>query len=283
MGWGKRVRAVSVLVVGLCFASTVLAADRVVSLGGDITGIIYSLGAGEKLVGVDSTSTWPLKATKLPNVGYVRQLSTEGVLALNPNLIIATHAAGPPTVIKKMQQLGANLVVLPVTRKVDGILHKITRIGDLLQKPKRADSLRQTLRKQADQLATQRQAMAYHPRAVFILSAGGAGLMVAGQHTAANAALRLAGAKNVVTGYSGYKPLSAEALIKLKPDVLVMMDTGDGELASDLLLMPAIKLTPAGRHQRVIQVDGEALLGFGVRTLKAASKLQRQLAQVKQP
>ncbi len=57
------------------------AEHKVVALGGDITEIVYALGAQSELVARDTTSTWPAQARGLPDVGYLRQLSAEGILA----------------------------------------------------------------------------------------------------------------------------------------------------------------------------------------------------------
>ena len=70
-------------------------AQRVVSVGSALTEIIYALGAEKMLVGVDTTSLYPAAARSLPQVGYMRALSAEGVLSLRPSLVIATTAAGP--------------------------------------------------------------------------------------------------------------------------------------------------------------------------------------------
>ena len=62
--------------------------DRIVSLTGDITEIIFALGMGDYIVGVDSSATYPAEKTKsLPNIGYQRRLNAEGILALNPTLL----------------------------------------------------------------------------------------------------------------------------------------------------------------------------------------------------
>ncbi len=70
---------------------------RIVSIGGPVTEIVYALGADKDLVGVDTSSIYPEAATKLPQVGYQRMLSAEGVLALHPTLILASADAGTST------------------------------------------------------------------------------------------------------------------------------------------------------------------------------------------
>ncbi len=262
--------------------ATAAAPERVVSLGGDITEVVYALGAESTLVGVDTTSIWPAQARSLPNVGYVRQLGAEGILALRPKLAIATHDAGPPAVLDQLRGAGVTLESFPATHTPTAIAAKVRRIGALLDRTASAETLASQIEAQAHSLAGKVAAMPSHPRVVFLLSAASGGLMVAGRDTSADAAVRLAGGHNVVDGYTGYKPLSPEALIALKPDVLLLMNNrGDASgSAADLLKQPGVAQTPAGKAGRVMLVDGQALLGFGPRTVEKAAELQAELARI---
>lgn len=276
---------VALLIAGAALlprAASAAAPERVVSLGGDITEIVYALGAQGALVGVDTTSIWPAQARSLPNVGYVRQLGTEGILALRPKLAIATHDAGPPTVLEQLRSAGVQLERFPVTDTPDAIAAKVRRIGELLDRREPAEALARKIEAQARELASKVAAMPAHPRTVFLLSGASGGLMVSGRETAADAAVKLAGGDNVVDGYTGYKPLSPEALIALKPDVLLLMNNrGDASGGvADVLKLPGVAQTPAGKNGRVLLVDGQALLGFGPRTVEKATELQTELARV---
>jgi len=63
---------------------------RIISIGGAVTETIFALGQETKIVGTDTSSVFPEAATRLPQVGYQRTLSAEGVLSLKPNLVLAT-------------------------------------------------------------------------------------------------------------------------------------------------------------------------------------------------
>jgi iron complex transport system substrate-binding protein len=78
--------------------------QRLVSVNGSVTEVVYALGAQGQLVGVDTTSKYPPETQKLPNVGYQRQLSAEGVLSLQPSLVLVTEDAGPPTALCPSRQ-----------------------------------------------------------------------------------------------------------------------------------------------------------------------------------
>ncbi|HEY0178742.1 MAG TPA: ChuX/HutX family heme-like substrate-binding protein, partial [Dokdonella sp.] len=167
-------RAAALLLAAFACAAAPLAcaAGRVVSLGGDVTETVYALGAGADLVGVDSTSTWPPEAHALPDVGYLRQLAAEGVLALRPQLIVATHDAGPPSVIEQLRGAGVRVERLPPTQSAADVVDKVRRIGRLLGREREAESLAAKIEAEFTALAGRVAAMAAHPRVVFLMSAG---------------------------------------------------------------------------------------------------------------
>jgi len=245
---------------------------RIVSLGGSVTEILYALGAQDQIVGVDLTSQYPVEAAKLPQVGYVRALSPEGILSLRPNLIIGTGEAGPPQTITHLKESGVEVLILPEDHSLEGVAAKIRAIAERLKLKEAGESLVQKIETAKADLA---KTVGTHPRAVFLMARDANGLMAAGQKTAADAMLSLAGAKNVAGDYSGYKPLSAEFIAAAAPDVIIVgqrtLDAVGGE--ENLLKNPALTITPAGKNKRIIAMDDMYLLGFGPRAGDAAIEL----------
>jgi iron complex transport system substrate-binding protein len=100
--------------------------SRIVSIGGAITEILYALGLDHRVVAIDSTSFYPPQALReKPNVGYMRALSPEGVLGLNPSLILATEDAGPKETITVLRAAGIPFVLVPDKYSGRSILEKI--------------------------------------------------------------------------------------------------------------------------------------------------------------
>lgn len=255
------------------------ATSRVVALGGDITETVYALGAQDRLVGVDSTSEWPAEAKRLPNVGYVRQLNAEGVLALHPQLIITTHDAGPPQAIAQLRSAGVRIETMPASRTPADVATKIRRIGNLLGREAAAERLAARIERIYAELAKRVAAMPSHPRVLFLLSFGSGSPMAAGQGTAADTVIALAGGSNAAQGYQGYKPVSAEALVGMAPQLIVVMSDGDrARTVETVAKLPGVVQTPAGAARRIVPVDGESLLGFGPRSAEQALTLQRMFA-----
>src|SRR5690554_4553900 len=88
-------------------------AGRVVSLGGAVSEIVVALGQGGRLVARDTTSTWPEAVAALPDVGYLRQLSPEGLISVAPDLILAEEGAGPPEAVEVLRAAAIPFVTIP--------------------------------------------------------------------------------------------------------------------------------------------------------------------------
>lgn len=252
---------------------------RLVSVGSALTEIVYALGAEGLLVGVDTTSQYPAAAQALPQVGYMRALSAEGVLSLKPTLVIATTAAGPATTLDQLRATGVEVIVLPDLYDYDSVIAKIAAVGRLTGK--QAEAVAMIARGRADMAAlTARLAKATgKPRVLFLLSMGGGAPQAAGKDTAADGIIRLAGGANAIDGYAGYRPLTPEAVIASRPDVvLVTRQTAQAMGGAQAVLdQPALRQTPAGRAGKVLEFDTLLLLGFGPRTPQAALELAMAL------
>ncbi len=263
-------------------ASSAMADDKVdssrlVSVGGDVTEIIYALGEEGRLIARDTTSTYPEAATKLPDVGYMRALSPEGILAMNPTAIIAIEGSGPPEALTVLKSASVPFESVPNAYTRDGILAKIDRVGALLGVDDKAKALEAKVSADLDAAISDaaKRPEGERKRILFILSLQGGKVMASGSGTAADGIIKLAGATNAVAAFPGYKPLTDEAIIEAKPDVILMMDRGDGASAKndDLLKQPALALTPAVQNKAIIRMDGLHLLGFGPRTASTVREL----------
>lgn len=253
-------------------------ASRVVSVGGSLTEIVYALEATDGLVGTDTSSGYPEAATRLPQVGYQRRLSAEGVLSLNPTLVLATADAGPPAAIEQIRSAGVPVMVVPNARTTDGVKEKIRTIARALDREEKGEDLARNL--EADLLLAREFVATAEkkPRVLFIYARGQGTMMVSGSGTSAHTMIQLAGAVNAVSGYENYKPLTAEALVAASPDVILMLTSGIESLGGvdGLLKTPGLALTPAGQNRRIVAMDGLYLLGFGPRTGKAVLELARK-------
>ena len=252
----------------------------VLSIGGSVTEIIAALGQQHRLKARDTTSSYPPGVTNLPDVGYMRSLSPEGVLSVGPSLILSEEGAGPPEALDVIRAADVDFVEIPDAVSTEGILRKIHLIGTALGVPDRADGLATEVETaMAAALTDTKRPEAKKKRVLFVLSTQGGKINASGAGTAADALIRMAGGVNAITDFPGYKQITDEAVGMAAPDVILMMDRGgDHGVADDeLFAMPAIKLTPAAQARSVVRMDGLLMLGFGPRTAQAIHKLNDAL------
>ncbi len=256
-------------------------AQRIVSVGGAVTEIVIALGEEDRLVARDTTSNYPQAALELPDVGYIRRLSPEGVLSVNPDLILAEEGAGPPESIEILTEANIAMVEIPDGFTRDAVLEKIHAVAKALGVPNKGQALADEVEVALTDAVAK---IGHHPkrRVLFILSTQGGRVTASGTNTAADGIIKLAGATNAIDSFEGYKPLTDEAILGSGADVILMMDRrGDHGAANEQLFAhPAISALPAAKTQSVVRMDGMLLLGFSVRTADAVVRLSDALANV---
>lgn len=265
----------------ILFSATLQAAPplRVVTVGGAVTETAFALGSGESLVGVDSSSTFPEAARLLPQVGYQRALSAEGVASLRPDLVILSANAGPQTALDQLAALKIPILRLAAGDSFEGATSRIIQIGSAIGREVEATKL---VEKITSDLSARKPLSEHRPRVLFVMSLGQGAPMVAGCETAAAAMLDLVGAENVGGEIRGYKQLSPEALIAMDPEFVVTTSRtlaargGEPNLAT---LLPGLEMTSAGRSGRLVVMDDLFLLGFGPRVGEAAQELAAHLRE----
>jgi iron complex transport system substrate-binding protein len=255
-------------------------ASRIVSIGGAVTEILYALGAHKNIVGIDSTSVYPPRAlTEKPNVGYMRQLSAEGVLGLRPSLILASEGSGPRETLAVLKAAQVPITIVPDVFSGDGILEKVRVVANAVGATERGGCIIDAVRADLQQLGKLRSKVARPKRIMFVLSIVGGRAMVSGNHTAADGIIAMAGGVNAVADYEGYKTLTDEAIIAARPDIVLTIERGGPNPvgAQELFALPAFSATPAAAKSGFIAMDGLYLLGFGPRTARAARDLTLKL------
>jgi len=248
--------------------------SKIAAIGGSITEIVYALGEEKHLVARDSTSRYPKAALELPDVGYMRALSPEGVLSVNPTGILALHGSGPKEAVDVLKKTSVPFIEVPENYSHEGILEKVRIVGKALGVDAKAEVLAKQLDAKLTAAERQTASIKERKRILFVLSIQGGKILAAGSETAAAGMVKLAGGVNAVEGFSGYKQMSDEAIITARPDVILMMSNAGPPVSDDELFSnPSIASTPAGSARKLIRIDGGYLLGFGPRTADAIHDL----------
>lgn len=252
--------------------------ERIVSLGGDATEILYALGLQDKIVAVDTTSLTPPEALKeKPNVGYMRALSAEGVLSTGATTIVANAQAGPPEVVNALKSANLRFLSLPGNESPHNVAEKVLVIGKAFGREQQAKELAARIEAGLKQVDERRKKITKPVRAIFILGITNGRATVGGIDTTADTMMKLAGAVNAAD-FKNYKPLTSEALLSIAPDVVItMFRQGATDNQTLLKSLPGYKESPAGKNGRLIEMEAHYLLGFGPRTHEAALDLMNRL------
>lgn len=250
---------------------------RIVSLSGAVTEILSALGHEKEIVGVDVTSTYPesVQATA-KNLGHVRSVSIEQIMSLKPTLIVGTEKDMSPELLEKIKSSGAEAKVLKQDFSAEGAKQLVADVAGVLKH----DDFK-AVQDKIDEGLKQVKPLAKSPKVLFIYARGAGTLMVAGKNTPVEKMITIAGGTNAITEFEDFKPLTAEALIKGNPDIILMFDSGLGSLGGPqgVLKVPGVDKTNAGRNKKIITMDGALLSGFGPRTGEAAAQLNTLLAE----
>lgn len=259
---------------------TIADASRILSIGGDVTEIVYALGAGARVVGVDTTSQYPPEALKeKKSVGYMRALSSEGVISVGASLVLASERSGPPEVMKTLKATTVPLVEVADDNTPEGLTRKIRLIAKAIGAQDAGETLAQKVSGGFAAVAERRARIKSPVRALFVLGVQNGRVLAGGKNTSADAMLQLAGATNAASSANGFRPLPDEAIVELAPEVIVAMrrSSSDAHDLSQLFDLKGIQGTPAGKARRIITMDGLYLLGFGPRAPDAARDLMALL------
>ena len=247
---------------------------RIITIGSAITEIVFALGEKSNVVAIDLTSVTVAGAQGLTNIGYMRALSTEGVLSQNPDLICVSNDSGPPEVLEALRASGVPFALIPHVPTIDGIKTKVTMLGALLDKTAEAEKLNADIDASFAKLVAKISTLNNRPKVLFVLSLADNRIVAGGNDTAADTIIKLAGGENIATSFKGYKPMSAEAILASPPDAILMMNS---HTVDNVFAQTAFANSPAAKSGTLIKMEGSYLLGFGPYTADAATELAQKL------
>jgi len=251
--------------------------------------IIWALGAQDKVVGVDLSTTYPPDVKKVQTVGYHRALSAEGILSLHPTAIIHDNNIGPPQVVQQLQQL--NMPMKTFTSKndsFDGTKALIREMGSYFHKEARAEELCKTLDEQRAASLEQVKQYTDHPRVavihfgrasnVYLVVGKGGG----GDGGGVSQMIELAGGQMAVENRGMQRMESPEIIAQSNPDVILLTDYGYDRLGGStdqIKALPGVATSAAAKTNRIFRVEENVLNYFGPRSGENIAKIAALIHQ----
>ena len=254
--------------------------SKIVVAGGSITEIVYFLGMEDKLVGVDITSNFPKEAKKLKSIGYLRNLSIEGILSLSPGLVLAEEDIGPPIIVNQLRKTSIDLRIIKEKNNLNGIHNKIVCISKILNTSLEDNKDYVELQKKLYRVRNLKKINSKKIKKILlILMMRGSSPVVAGKNTSGQGFIEMIGHENSMKNLNGWKPVSSEEIIKKNPDYIIITKRAFKNFSSldQFLSVPGISSTLAAKKKNIIVKDGMSMLGFGPRTINVALDIDKKI------
>jgi len=250
---------------------------RVVSLNGDITEIIFELGLGDIVVGVDVTTTYPPEAAALNDagatVGFAQQLTAEAVLRFEPTLVIGDTQVAPPEAIDQLRSAGIPVAIIETRTTLDGVEAKIDDVAEILGLPDEGAALAERVMGEIDAATARVVDDETDPVVAFIYTRGPQVIFLFGAGMPTQAMIEGAGAidAGAAAGIAGPAPLTPEALVAAAPEVIVLPESGLEALGGTeaLLAIPGVAETPAAENGTFLAYDEAFFFNLGPRVGQA--------------
>lgn len=259
---------------------------KIVCVGGTATEIVVALGFEEQIVGIDQTSTFPESIKKIPSVGYRNSIQTEGILSLEPSIIIYQKGYLKPEIESQLEAIKIVHLGIEEGYTTTQTKENIRLIASLLEVDSRGEELINTMKTDEDKLVKylEKNQPNEAAKVLFIYSRGAGNVMVSGKGTFAESIIEMAGAKLAINNLSGFKPIDYESVLVANPTHLLYFDSGLASLGGKqaVQMHPILSKTTAVKHENgIISMDGLYVSGFGPRVYQAALELAKQLYPVK--
>lgn len=220
---------------------------RIVTLAPNLTETVYALGLGGRLVGDTNECDSPPAAKAKPHVGEPQDPSLEAIVALHPDLVLASTTINRAETADALLRLGIP-VYTSDPHTVRGMLDSIARMAALMGVPERGQALVADLRGRLDRVQAR---LADRPLVHVLFVVWEQPLITIGQNTFIADALRWAGAESVVLSRQNWPQLSLEEVVRLQPDYIVFagnhLENASAELAG-------LQSRPAWRDLRAVEM-----------------------------
>ncbi|MEX1208064.1 MAG: ABC transporter substrate-binding protein [Acidimicrobiia bacterium] len=262
--------------------SNITDVSRIVTLSGEFSEIVWELGLGDNLVGVDLSSVYPREEMRLkPKIGVEFRILAEPVLVLEPSVVIGDIDASPPEVIEQVRSAGVPVVILPRFAGIDAPAAKIRAVAEVLGVGAAGEALATRVQGEIDAALALVSPTGERPRVAVVYVATEDTILMLGSNTVFDGILEALGVDDVgpAAGVDGFVPLTAEAMVAAAPEVIITAERGFNGLGGldGFLTLPGIAQTPAGQNRRVLVYEDLYLLGLGPRTGTLFAELVRDL------
>ena len=230
---------------------------RIVALAPNITEMVYAINQGHRMVGATQFSDFPEAAKSLPKVGSYVHLDIERIVALKPDLCLATKDGNPIEIISVLESLDIPIYAVN-PRNLNTIMETLTELGVLLNARENARQVVCDMTRRIEKIEAAIQKTNSRPRVFYQI--GISPIVSAGTDTCIHQLIEMAGGANIARGPASYPRFSYEQILGLAPDIIIITSMAKGAVFESVkkqwMQWPDI---PAVKNQQVMLANSDIL------------------------
>ena len=253
-------------------------AERIVSLAPSNTEIVFSLGAGDKLVGRDDFSDYPPEASKVQSIGSLYpKVNAEAIVALKPDLVLAAGITNTEDV-KALADLGLTVYATSYTTSLDDIYDDVLAVGQLMGRSEEAEKLVADMKARVEAIASETADVAGRPKVFYETDdTDPSSPWTRGPGTFLDALINMAGGQNIgAAGQDQDFQMSLEAIVKEDPAIIIFSHASySGRTPEQVMARPGWENITAVKNKAVYAIDGNLLDRPGPRVVEGLEALAR--------
>ena len=226
--------------------------QRIISLGPLATENLFLLGAGDRLIGCTIYCLRPEEAQHKEKIGTILQVDVEKILALQPDLILATGLTQPQQ-IEQFKRLNIPVVHFHQPNSFEEICEQFLRLGKLLGLEQRARDILDGARQKVNRI---RQQTAGLPHQKVFFQIGSRPLFASITNSFTHDYMALSGAENIAANESRGE-YDYEKVISHDPDTILIaiMGSETGAGAQEKKQWEEFQTLSAVKNKRVHILD----------------------------
>jgi len=255
-------------------------ASRIITLAPHLTELVFSAGAGNRLVGVVEYSDFPAAALELPRIGDAFRLDHEAIVGLDPDLVLAWESGTSREVIDRLEQLGHRVVVLEA-ESLERVADSLRAIGRLAGTERYAEAAATAFEGSLDEIRAAAAGRA--PVSVFYQVSVQPLFTISRRHVIGEA-IELCGGYNVFGELLELSPsISPEAVIDAAPEAIIAgrYSAEHSSMANQLTVWRQWTSIPAVRDGNLFFVDANLMHRSSVRILDGVRELCERISTVR--
>ncbi|MGL9932944.1 iron compound ABC transporter iron compound-binding protein [Enterococcus sp. DIV1434a] len=231
-------------------------ATKIISLVPSTTEVIEDLGKTDQLIAVDTqSSTMMTDLKKLPQMDMMA-VDAEKLIALKPQIVYVNdiNLASSESVWKQVEDAGITVVNIPTSTSIKAIKEDVQFIADSLSEHEKGQKLIKTMDQEIDEVAKIGKTIK-KPKTVLFEVAALPDIYSFGNGTFLNEMIETIGAKNVLANEKGWLPVTEEAVIAAKPEVILTNVNYMKDPAKEILARKNWENVPAVQNKEVFEID----------------------------